>query len=105
MAQFLSKLIVDLIVYLTPSDHERSSNPSSPTVTTESLIIISNLSSLEPEQARACNEENKQPFTGMFILQPLKQRYLIERHPISKSSDYYDWVVVHIFALLQSSVN
>jgi len=39
------------------------------------------------------NEENKQLFTGVFILQLLEQRYLIERYPISKNSHYYDCVL------------
>jgi hypothetical protein len=82
MAQFLSKSIADLMVYLTPPDYERSSNPSLSTVTTESLTTMSNPTSMVFEQARVYNEENRRLFTGVFILQLLEQRYLTERYPI-----------------------
>jgi hypothetical protein len=77
-----SKSIADLIVYLTPPDYERTLNPPLSAATTESLRTISNLTSLEFEQARVHNEENRQLFTRIFILQPLEQRYLIEQYPI-----------------------
>jgi hypothetical protein len=38
--------------------------------------------SLELEQARVYNEENRRLFPGVFILQLLEQRYLTERYPI-----------------------
>jgi hypothetical protein len=45
MAQFLSRSIADIIVYLTPPDYEGPG--TSPSLSTESLATISNLSSLE----------------------------------------------------------
>jgi hypothetical protein len=93
MAQFLSKSIADRVVYFTPPDCGRSSNPSLSTVSTESLTTTSNLSSLEFEQARVRNEENRRLFVGVFFLQLLEQRYLIKRYPISKSFHYYDCVL------------
>jgi hypothetical protein len=74
-----SKSIADLMVHLTPPDYERSLNPPLSAVTTESLMTISNLTSM---QARVHNEENRRLFTGVFIPQPLEQRYSTERYPI-----------------------
>jgi hypothetical protein len=73
-----SKSIADLMVHLTLLDYERSLNPPFSAVTNESLMTISNLTSLEFEQARVHNEENRRLFTGVFILRAV----IFDRYPI-----------------------